>query len=283
MKRLSTALAEHLGGEVTTLATCWKLTRRDVVVMGFTDHDHDVAVDGVTYVATTGMTSSAVNTSNMLKVDELEVEGMLHSDAIEEADIMKGLYDYAEVEVFMVDYTSPDTGALPLRMGWFGEVTLKEKQFVAEIRGLSQALQQPIGEIYSPGCRAVFGDSRCKKNLAGFTVTGTVSAAHGVNGVSAAALTQADGYFTAGKITFSSGVNQGVTVEVKYYADKQFYFALPLRMPCEAGDMFSATAGCDKTAVMCRDRFTNLVNFRGEPHVPGTDKVLETSATRSTW
>lgn len=282
MKTLSSALATHIDGEVTTLASCWKLTRRDGAVMGFTDHDRDIMVAGVVYVATTGMTSSAVSASNTLKVDELDIEGMLHSESISEQDIMKGLYDHAEVDVFMVDYTQPDEGALPLRTGWFGEVTLRGNQFVAEIRGLSQALQQPIGDIYSPGCRAMLGDSRCGVNLGAYTVSGVVSAAHDVYGVSDASLTQEGGYFTAGQITFTSGANAGVSAEVKYYSNKRFYFTLPLREACATGDTFTAVAGCDKTTVRCKALFDNIVNFRGEPHVPGTDRMLETSATRST-
>ncbi len=283
MKQLSTPLAAHLDGEVTTLATCWKMTRRDGVVMGFTDHDRDVVVTSVTYKATTGITSSAVSASNTLKVDELDIEGMLHSEAITQEDILKGLYDFAEVEVFMVNYLAPADGTLPLRTGWLGEVTLKGNQFVAEIRGLSQALQQPIGSIYSPGCRAALGDSKCKINLALYTVFGIVSEVHGLHGVSASGLAQAYGYFTAGSVRFVTGANAGVSTEVKYYSNKRLYFTLPMRESCAVGDTFYVVAGCDKTTVTCKGRFGNIVNFRGEPNVPGTDRMLETSATRSEW
>lgn len=283
MKYVNASLAAHLGGEVTTLATCWKLTRRDGAVMGFTDHDVDVVVDGLLYNAATGMTSSAVSASNTLKVDELDIEGMLHSDAITQDDVLKGLYDYAEVEVFLVDYTGDAEGMLTLRTGWLGEVTLKGNQFVVEIRGLSQALQQTIGDIYSPGCRAMLGDTHCKVNLALYTVSGVVTATDDIYAIEASGLVQADGYFTAGTVQFISGVNAGVTAEVKYYSDKRFYFTLPLRQACGVGDAFTAVAGCDKTTVACKSRFTNILNFRGEPHVPGTDRMLETSATRSEW
>ncbi|MEQ1790313.1 MAG: DUF2163 domain-containing protein, partial [Rickettsiales bacterium] len=60
MKNISTALATHIAGEVTTLATCWKLTRRDNVVFGFTDHDADILVSSVIYKAASGFTPSAV-------------------------------------------------------------------------------------------------------------------------------------------------------------------------------------------------------------------------------
>jgi uncharacterized phage protein (TIGR02218 family) len=283
MKTLTPALANHLQGEVTTLATCWKLTRGDRVVMGFTDHDVDVVVAGQNYVATTGMTASAVSHSNTLRVDELDIEGMLSSDAITQEDILKGLYDYAEIEVFMVDYTQADAGTLSLRTGWMGEVTLKGGQFIASIRGLSQALQQPVGDIYSPGCRAHLGDTRCGVNLAAYTVGGVVSAVQSLTGISAASLAQADGYFTTGTLTFTSGVNQGVMVEIKDYAKQQFYFRLPLRTPPAVGDSFIATAGCDHTITTCKTRFNNVINFRGEPSVPGNDRLFETSATRSNW
>jgi hypothetical protein len=32
--------------------------------------------------------------------------------------------------------------------------------------------------------------------------------------------------------------------------------------------------GCDKRFATCRDRFTNVHAFGGEPHVPGTDALL---------
>ena len=53
-KTISFALAQHLAGEVTTLATCWQITRCDGEVLGFTDHVRDPEVDGVTYEAASG-------------------------------------------------------------------------------------------------------------------------------------------------------------------------------------------------------------------------------------
>jgi hypothetical protein len=54
MKTISPELAQHLAGEVTTLATCWKIARRDDAVLGFTDHIRDLEIDGVTYRAASG-------------------------------------------------------------------------------------------------------------------------------------------------------------------------------------------------------------------------------------
>jgi uncharacterized phage protein (TIGR02218 family) len=44
--------------------------------------------------------------------------------------------------------------------------------------------------------------------------------------------------------------------------------------PVAAGDSFTVTAGCDKQFQTCHDRFNNVVNFRGFPHIPGNDFVI---------
>jgi len=42
----------------------------------------------------------------------------------------------------------------------------------------------------------------------------------------------------------------------------------------EEGDRFIITAGCDKQFSTCRKKFSNALNFRGFPHMPGNDFVL---------
>lgn len=150
MKSIGSALEAHLASEVTTLATCWKLTRRDGVVMGFTDHVTALTVGGVSYEASTGFLPGAVHSGSSLAVDRLEAEGVLSADAIVEDDVMAGKYDFAEVEVFAVNYADVSQGTLHIRTGWLGEVRLEGGRFYAEIRGLAQKLAQPVGALYSP-------------------------------------------------------------------------------------------------------------------------------------
>ena len=281
MKSVSTALADHLAGEVTSLATCWKVTRRDAQVLGFTEHDVDLLVEGVTYQAATGFTPTAIENSSALNVDNLDVEGLLDSGAITESDLLAGLYDFAEIEVFQVNHTAPDEGKLMLRLGWLGEVRVQNQQFVAEVRGLTQQLSQTIGALYSPLCRARLGDSRCGINLAAHTVTGSISSVASASQFGDALREEGAGTFNFGKITFTSGANNGLSMEVKEYVPGQFILVLPMPyLPAEE-DTYTLSAGCDKTLATCAGRFSNAVNFRGEPHVPGLDRMLETAGTRS--
>jgi len=58
MKALSPDLAAHLASGATTLCWCWRVVRRDGVVLGFTDHDRALTFDGTTYEAASGFTAS---------------------------------------------------------------------------------------------------------------------------------------------------------------------------------------------------------------------------------
>jgi uncharacterized phage protein (TIGR02218 family) len=43
------------------------------------------------------------------------------------------------------------------------------------------------------------------------------------------------------------------------------------RAAVEGGCKVELREGCDKRFETCTSRFQNAVNFRGEPHLPGTD------------
>jgi hypothetical protein len=161
MKTLSANLTTHVAQEVTTLSTCWKITRRDGEVKAFTDHDQNLVVGGVTFLAQSGYTRSAVQTSDQLNVDTLEAEGVLVSDQLSDEDLRNGLYDRSQIEIFLVNWNDLTGGMLTLRRGWLGEVEREGAGYKAELRGLLQAFAQHYGQLYSPDCRADLGDSRC--------------------------------------------------------------------------------------------------------------------------
>jgi uncharacterized phage protein (TIGR02218 family) len=281
MKIISGSLDSHLASEVTTIATCWKLTRRDTVVMGFTDHDRDVVLDGVTYEASTGFTPSAVANNSELSVDNLDVEGVIDSVIITEEDIQAGLYDFSQIEVFIVNYTDLTQGVLNLRTGWLGEIKFGSNRFVAEVRGLMQNLAQGIGELYSPSCRAKFGDDRCGIDITGFTETGSVTLVTDNQVFKDSARTEENGWFDGGEITFTTGNNNGLSMEIKEFRNAQITLVLPMAYNIEVTDTYSIITGCDKSFDTCIAKFSNAINFRGEPHVPGLDKMLETAGTRN--
>ena len=274
MKSASTQLAAHIAGETTSLATCWKVTRKDGAVFGFTDFDRDLTIDGVIYQARTGYTRSAVQTVSDLSVDNLDIESAFDSEAITAPDLRSGFWDNAEVLIFLVNWNALSQGKIILKRGTIGQVEMKDSFFKAELRGLTQALSQQIGELYTPTCRADLGDARCKVNLAALTVASAVTTVSDRYGFSDSARIEADGYWSGGLLTWTSGANFGRKMEIRSFATGVFELFLPMPSDIAVDDGYAVLPGCDKSFSACRARYNNAVNFRGEPNVPGTDAVL---------
>ena len=107
MRDIPAALAAHLARPATTLAHGWRLTRKDGVVLGFTDHDAPLHFAGMVFEAATGLSATEAEATLGLAATTSEVEGALASAAISEADIRAGRFDGARVEIFAVDWQDP--------------------------------------------------------------------------------------------------------------------------------------------------------------------------------
>jgi uncharacterized phage protein (TIGR02218 family) len=279
VRTIPSALQTKLDSGVTTLCRCWLITRTDGVRQGFTDHDEDIVLGDVTCRAGTGLSGSEATQKYGLAVDSSELSGALADDSLNEADLAAGRYDAAAVELWLVDWSEPELRVL-LAKGTLGEVRREGVAFTAEVRGLSDRLAQDSGRLYSATCSADLGDARCTVDLtdAAFRGSGAVIAVHATSSFSASGLGDFDdGWFSAGKLSFSSGANAGLSIEVKAHRkDGAVSFVLwqAMPQPIQTGDEFIVTAGCDKRFATCHDRFDNAVNFRGFPHIPGNDFVV---------
>ncbi len=147
MKLLSAELQAHLDSGATTLCWCWRLTRRDGIVLGFTDHDRDLVFDGTTFEAAAGFTATEIKEAVGLGVDNLEVEGALQSGRLDEAQLAAGLFDDARIEIFRVNWNATSQRVL-MRIGSLGEVSAAASAFTAEVRGLAHYLGQPKGRLF---------------------------------------------------------------------------------------------------------------------------------------
>ena len=352
MKSVSTDLADHLDQDVTTLCTCWHITRRDGTEFFFTDHDRDLVIDGDTYLAATGYSRTAIENDSTMSVDNLDVTGFLDSDTITDEALRAGLFDHADARIFIVNWSDLTQGILKMRRGWLGEVSLSETgMFKTELRGMAQAFSQTVGEVYSPECRADLGDTRCRMPIqpdivqrsfgyaagdfirvatntmatgqAQFenriyecTTPGTTDATaptydttvgHTTTDGTAvftaaeawtrdavvASITDrstftitvtetraVDDWFTGGVLVFESGANNGHVIEIRSWIApgspaSQLTIFLPLPFDAVIGDTLRLYPGCDKQQATCTAKFNNILNFRGEPYIPGQDQALQ--------
>ncbi|MEM7722485.1 MAG: DUF2163 domain-containing protein [Pseudomonadota bacterium] len=276
---MSDPYTDRFASGSTTLCRCFRLVRADGVEMGFTDHDEDVAFDGLTYAASAALSASDAASSLGLAPDEMDAQGGLSHDAISEADLVAGVYDAARVEVWDVDWSDPAVRKL-LGRYTVGQVERGGVAFRTELRSLSAILDTPQGRMHTTLCDARrLGDGRCRLSLSAWQGTATVLAINGLELTVSGIEDRTSGFFDRGTVDWTDGANAGSGGDVRLSRNDGASTNLSLwRLPphpIAPGDTLYVTAGCDRTADMCRNRFGNLLNFRGFPHMPGETSVTE--------
>jgi uncharacterized phage protein (TIGR02218 family) len=271
------ALLDHLAVGTTTVCRAWTVTRRDGLVLGFTDHDRDVEIDGVVCRADTGMTARVLHQTTGLAVDNTEAYGALSASSVTETDLVAGRFDGAEVRAFLVNWQSPADYIEQFR-GFLGEIARSGGSFKAELRGLSERLNRPHGMSYTPECSAILGDDRCKFDLAqpGFSVVATAIRVVENRSFQLAGVSDFDDrWFESGRLEVLTGAATGLFGAIKNDRQEEAGRLVDLWQSIGAeiveGDTVLLKAGCDKTTSTCRVKFANFLNFRGFPHIPGED------------
>ncbi|MEE9429048.1 MAG: DUF2163 domain-containing protein [Paracoccaceae bacterium] len=277
---LSGAFKAHLASGATSVCRCWAVTRRDGMVLGFTDHDVDLSFNGIAFAADSGLSARALEQTTGLAVDNTEALGILRSSAVNEDDIAAGRYDGAEVVAWLVNWADVSQ-KLVLFRGTIGEIHRSAGAYQAELRGLSEALNQPQGRIYQKSCGAILGDGACGFDLDGVGYSASVAVEvvrdrkfyefSGLDGFT-------DRWFEKGRFIVESGLATGLVGLVKNDrldgANRVIELWEAVRADVQAGDMVRIEAGCDRRAETCRLKFNNLLNFRGFPGIPGEDWLL---------
>ncbi len=274
------ALGAHLAGGHTTLCHAWVITRKDGAQFAFTDHDLALEFDGVTFRADSGLGAKAIAQSTGLGVDNTEAIGALSHASIREDEIEQGRFDGAEVQAWLVNWADTAQRWLQFR-GSIGEMRRLDGAFRAELRGLTEALNRPLGRVYQKPCTAVLGDGQCQFD------TGQAGFAHVLP-----VQDQKDqrefvwqdlpgfetGWFTRGRLDVLDGPAAGLWGMIKHDrlndAARHVELWEPIRGDIGPGTSVRLSAGCDKRLTTCRLKFNNLVNFQGFPDLPGEDWVV---------
>ena len=275
MIAISPELQARLDAGATTLCWCWRVERADGAVFGFTDHDAPVVFGDLVCEPGAGFSSGEMRAEAGAPARGGGF-GAIDSETITEADLDNGVWDGAEVSLHRVDWTEP---ALRYRAftGELGAIRRGEAGFEAELDGLSARLNRTIGRVFARTCDAELGDGRCGADLddAAFRAAGIAGEALGPGAFGVQGLEGfAPGWFTRGVMEWTSGGNAGARMRVADHAPGRIELERAPAAPVAAGDGFVVTAGCDKRAETCREKFVNFENFRGCPHMPGNDLLV---------
>jgi len=294
MKTLHADITTMLQSRRWTLAFCVKITKvLDSSVIGFTSHDKSFSLSGVTY--NTGIDESAVKLTGNLSVDQLTLNNLFATGLVTKNDVLAGVYDYATVHIFYVDYTDIDASkTIPLAKGFIGEQRLMDLEVEMEFRSLIQLLQQPFGPIITAMCQVDLGSTGIRKcNLSGgiaqYTKTGTVTAVTDRANFDATISggEESDNYYDLGLVTWTAGSNNNMKMEVvtQTYSGGTWSIELALNMPFDISDptpdTFTIYPGCNhRIEGDCLTKFENTLNFQGFSTLPRTDDLVNIPITR---
>ena len=279
MREMSESMQARLHGEATHLCNCWKILRRDGVVQGFTDHDDRIVFDGVTFAANGGLNQRAQDEQLGLSGSKSDVGGALLEFSMDEAALSSGAYDGASVETWLVDWFDPSFRIL-MNVEVMGEVRRADHVFSAELRSLAQVFEQETGRRFLKTCSADLGDARCGFNLnqPRFLSQVLVQSVAGGAHVCVTLAGFADRWFSHGQMRVLSGAQKGTMCPIKAHRQEgdraQIALWTPLTPALAVGDQIELRAGCDKSFATCGTKFSNRVNFRGFPHIPGNDVLM---------
>ena len=290
MKTIGTALQTHLDTQSTTLCFLLKITPAIGSAFGVTSLDIDVAYDdgggSITYSSSLGMNQSAVKSSAGLEVDNSEAMLLVGTNFTRE-EIAAGNLDYGTFHIYRINWNDTSQGHYLVQSGRTGIVkSHDELSGVIELRAISQQLKQNYNELYSIGCRAVFGstaddemfpclfdastlwtsltvDTVGTESDRVFTTTGAPSAA-GPNGALG---------FDVAIVEWLTGTNAGLTVETETVSGTSMTLRFPAAYAIESGDTLRIRPDCAKRFNEdCIAEYDNYLNFRGEPLIPLTEE-----------
>lgn len=288
----------HLDSGATTVSAQCRITpvTEGYAPYGVTDLDRDVVYLGLPYSAAIGTQPSAIAFNGSMSVDNAEATSLMpeYDVPISEADIRAGVYDYAEVWVFIVNYEDLSMGHLTLLEGTIGQVTIDANglSFVNELRGLIAQLKQSVCEKDSLTCRAIYGSQPagsptpgpiqrfpCGKDATAQLVAATVEEVGLENTLTfkLAGTTLVADELNPGMVLFTSGLNSGRTCEIESNTtDGWITLRFEAMFPISPDDELVYRSDCNKIA---RDTSKGCaaphhwgtswpLHFRGEPDIP---------------
>lgn len=279
MKRSDYAqVFDLLAKKQTKFAECIKITRLDGKIFRFTSHDQPLTIKEPTghyeiYESADSFVLTSLETGNGLVVSNMDIDGLIDDDSISNEELRLGLFDHANIDLYLAYWGDRTVKVLPLRTSWIGEVQIDGPRYKVDLRGLAQRLAQTFVNATSLDCRYTFCDSKCGLDVSNFEETYTVSSTESDDTFTVPVSSgKWENFYQWGKCIFLSGLNEGLEMEILRHWETRVQLFLPMPYPVTAGDSVTLRAGCSKTWSQCVE-FNNYRRFGGEPFLASGDML----------
>lgn len=242
-------------------------------VIRMTEYPRDlVMAGGQVYRSDLGYQFTGISAGSNGAPAVLDMEGVLSATGLRREDVASGVYDNARIYAFATTWTAPVEDQEPIGMAFLGKTTVQDDRLGIEIMTAQDALNQSVGESYSPTCKKTFGGQEfggCGVDLGPLTVTGSLTAVAGATAFTDSARAEAADTYTAGLIQFTSGQNSGLKAqEIKAHtAGGGFSLFEPFPYVPQVGDAYTLVPGCRKRKEDCKGH-GNILRFGGFSFVP---------------
>lgn len=266
-----------LDKELLALAYCVSIWRSDGVRLGFTSHDRPIRADGLLFEPRTGFIPSAVVTSNALRPDRMELQGILGASGISPEELADGRWRQARVEVSLCDWSAAAAEIVPVFRGVIAGVRQSavagRPTLVLELLSEMVLAGRETLPVCSPLCRAELGDRWCGVDLAGRRTEVDIIGCDG-RMVRTAEPVANPAAHALGTLRILTGPAAGLDRRILLVDGDLVHLDEEVGHEGEVAWRARLTEGCDKRLQTCRDRYGNVEAFLGQPHVPGTDALL---------
>jgi len=265
-----------LGSNVVFLCPIWKITSRDGLTAAYCGHTRPAAgknwnpltpflFNGVTYTP-----SASVNTRDVHKIgfspNSSQINGVF-DNIIKRSEVEGGRWKLAKVTYEYVNYLDLTLGSTGKIVGVVGQIEVKNPEYTMEFFSNAQLLHQLIGDMTSPTDRSNFPAGLLKTSYqSNRNVVSSADQRHLV--VDGAAI--ADNYYTEGIVFWTTGNNAKYNgMEIKSNTGNTLELQLPMPEVITAGDHVTLLAGYDGTRDQMKSKFSDMIDFQGEPDLPG--------------
>lgn len=277
----------------------------DVATIGLTSNTRDMTLpahSGITFKSAAGLMPSSLQ-QTIGEATALEMMGIYDTLLFDREDVIGGKWENSRVEIFVACWDNVNLGELVLFSGFLGEFKDMQEYFNAEGRGLIGKLSQDVAKVTTRACRVKeFRNAECGHTASTVVIDGTTynityTGALATGSTSKRILYVNTSYWTGqiiplpippvnyfqnGKVICTTGLNDGISREISSNSTGGSYMKMALKRPFPftigPTDEFTLVAGCNRTVEDCR-KYSNIINFRGEPYVPNLTTVSKVPST----
>lgn len=247
------------------------ITRTDGTVYRIAESDETVTVAPHDYLVVPGLNISAIRHTGNGEMPSCQITAVHSTSAtFATADLDAGLFDGAAVQIYVADSSNPTRAGLAFTGAIAGMTYSVENSVVLDVKGPANGARILMTQKRSPMCRTDLFSTLCAVDKTLYdqaTTVATIPTAFSFTVTGA--LAQATDYFNQGVIVTSTG--KGIVIGSWNQSTQTIVTYLPCSQLLTVGQSLTLYPGCDKTlgAAGCA-RFSNQLNFQGEPHFTGT-------------